>query len=77
VQAVATERGQDLAKEYGIPFFETSAKNNINVTEAFTTIASAIKKRLMDNPGPTPQPTKGGVDLNSGSGSKPGGCCKS
>jgi len=47
---VETARGQALADEYGIKFFETSAKSNINVVEAFTSIAADIKKRLMDNP---------------------------
>jgi len=47
---VENARGQALADEYGIKFFETSAKSNINVVEAFTSIASDIKKRLMDNP---------------------------
>ncbi|EFC49341.1 rab family small GTPase [Naegleria gruberi] len=46
---VETERGQSLAKSYGIPFMETSAKNNINVEEAFFTIAREIKSRLIDS----------------------------
>ena len=33
MQVVDRERGDQLAKEYGIKFFETSAKNNENVTE--------------------------------------------
>ena len=32
-RAVPFSKGQALADELGIPFFETSAKNNINVTE--------------------------------------------
>ena len=32
-RAVPYSKGQALADELGIPFFETSAKNNINVTE--------------------------------------------
>eukprot|EP00954_Amorphochlora_amoebiformis_P020928 1342922-Amorphochlora_amoeboformis.AAC.1 len=31
--AVDTDRGYGLAKEYGIKFFETSAKKDQNVTE--------------------------------------------
>jgi len=30
-RVVSTEEGQNLAKEYGIQFFETSAKNDNNV----------------------------------------------
>eukprot|EP01137_Pigoraptor_chileana_P004619 Opistho-2@46498 len=45
---VTKERGQKLADEYGIKFLETSAKANINVEEAFMTIARDIKKK-MDN----------------------------
>ena len=32
-RAVPFSKGKALADELGIPFFETSAKNNINVTE--------------------------------------------
>ena len=49
-QVVETSRGSALAEEYSIKFYETSAKSNINVVEAFTSIAQDIKKRLMDNP---------------------------
>lgn len=49
-KAIETTRGQALADEYGMKFFETSAKNNINVEEAFISIARDIKKRIMDNP---------------------------
>ena len=48
-RVVEAERGQSLAKSYGIPFMETSAKNNINVEEAFFTIAREIKSRLIDS----------------------------
>jgi hypothetical protein len=30
---VSEDEGQSLAEEHGIPFFLTSAKNNINVSE--------------------------------------------
>jgi len=48
---IDSARGQALANEYGINFFETSAKSDINVTEAFMSIARDIKTRLMDDPG--------------------------
>ena len=82
-KAVDTTRGQALADEYGMKFFETSAKNNINVEEAFISIARDIKKRLMDNPAPgratnaqgqaaASNVTLDGKQTSSGD----GGCCK-
>ncbi|CAN6471306.1 unnamed protein product [Victoria cruziana] len=47
-RAVPTSRGQALADEYGIKFFETSAKTNLNVENVFFTIARDIKQRLAD-----------------------------
>ncbi|KHG15713.1 Ras-related RABE1c -like protein [Gossypium arboreum] len=48
-RAVATSKGQALADEYGIKFFETSAKTNLNVEEVFFSIARDIKQRLADS----------------------------
>jgi len=45
---IPKEQGQALADEFGIKFLETSAKANINVEEAFFTLARDIKKRLID-----------------------------
>ncbi|KAM4705408.1 ras-related protein Rab-10-like [Rhinophrynus dorsalis] len=39
---VSKERGEKLAWEFGIPFFETSAKENINIDKAFLMLAEAI-----------------------------------
>jgi Fe2+ transport system protein B len=44
---VTSEEGKGLAKEYNIPFIETSAKEGTNVEEAFLTIATAVKDRLI------------------------------
>ncbi|XP_015270037.1 PREDICTED: ras-related protein Rab-10-like [Gekko japonicus] len=41
-RAVPKHRGEKLAWEYGIPFFETSAKNNINIEHAFSVLAQEI-----------------------------------
>lgn len=35
LQQVSRSKGEDLAREYSIPFIETSAKGNVNVEEAF------------------------------------------
>ncbi|XP_069809797.1 ras-related protein Rab-37 isoform X2 [Dendropsophus ebraccatus] len=44
-RAVRTEDGESLAKEYGIPFMETSAKTGVNVELAFLAIAKELKQR--------------------------------
>eukprot|EP00271_Cylindrocystis_brebissonii_P014564 TRINITY_DN35934_c0_g1_i1.p2 TRINITY_DN35934_c0_g1~~TRINITY_DN35934_c0_g1_i1.p2 ORF type:complete len:213 (-),score=43.51 TRINITY_DN35934_c0_g1_i1:1840-2478(-) len=44
-RAVPTAQGEKLAKEYNIPFFETSARESLNVEDAFQTIARESKKR--------------------------------
>ena len=43
-RAVSFEEGQKLAKEYGMEFFETSAKSNTNVNETFTFLTKEILK---------------------------------
>ncbi|KAJ4895756.1 ras-related protein RABE1a isoform X2 [Raphanus sativus] len=48
ILAVPTAKGQALADEYGIKFFETSAKTNLNVEEVFFSIGKDIKQRLTD-----------------------------
>ncbi|OEL13677.1 Ras-related protein RABE1c, partial [Dichanthelium oligosanthes] len=47
-RAVPTAKGQALADEYGIKFFETSAKTNLNVEQVFFSIARDIKQRLSE-----------------------------
>ncbi|XP_009602059.1 ras-related protein RABE1c-like [Nicotiana tabacum] len=47
-RVVPTSTGQALADEYGIKFFETSAKTTLNVEQVFFSIANEIKQRLSD-----------------------------
>ena len=45
-QVIDSARGQALADEYGMKFFETSTKNNIKVEQAFFEMAREVLKRL-------------------------------
>ncbi len=45
---VSTDEGEELAKELGIPFVETSAKYNVHVEEAFDLIVKSINP--LENP---------------------------
>ncbi|OII71007.1 RAS family protein SEC4 [Cryptosporidium andersoni] len=46
---VSEQRGKELAQEYKIPFFETSAKLDSSVTEAFSCIAEEIKQKFFSD----------------------------
>src|SRR5688500_2586729 len=43
---VTTGEGQDLAKSFGCPFFESSAKTRINVEESFYELVREIRKEM-------------------------------
>lgn len=47
---VTKEEAINFAKENNIPYFETSAKDNSNVTEVFTYLAQTIYKRTSKAP---------------------------
>ncbi|PAV60041.1 hypothetical protein WR25_18068 [Diploscapter pachys] len=67
---VSRERGQQLAIEYGTKFMETSAKANLNVEEAFFTLARDIKAKFERSQGMSGAPTSGRVNVGAGSGHK-------
>jgi len=74
-RVIATEQGQQLADELGIPFLEVSAKTNVNVEKAFYSLAADIKKRIIDT-AKIDQSTAQGVDVGGqGSGNGMGGKC--
>ena len=65
-RAVSTEEGQKLADEFGIQFFETSAKSGDNVENAFFTLVKDIRARQtppavigLPKPVTPPAPKKG------------------
>jgi len=71
-KVVSTEEGQKLAKEFGIDFWEASAKNDINVEQSFICLARAVKNRLVAD-GVGGPASKQGMQL---SGAKAGGKAK-
>jgi len=56
-KVVDTEKAKAFADSLGIPFIETSAKESINVEEAFLTMSSEIKKRMATQPSVERRPT--------------------
>ena len=76
-KVVTTEQGQALADKFAMRFFETSAKNSINVEEAFYAIARDIKVRLMDGPtsGHASRPPEGVKLGGVNQGGVKKGCC--
>ena len=46
-KVVSTEEGQNLAAEFGIPFWECSAKTDINVDQYIHELVEAVKDRLV------------------------------
>ncbi|XP_041010276.1 ras-related protein RABD1-like isoform X4 [Juglans microcarpa x Juglans regia] len=49
-KVVDTQTAKAFADELGIPFLETSAKDSINVEQAFLTMAGEIKKKMGNQP---------------------------
>jgi Ras-related protein Rab-8A len=72
-KVVSTEEGQKLAKEFGITFWECSAKTNINVEQGFVSIAREVKDRLMKDGAAGPSGNT--VRLNRPNGSNNKKCC--
>lgn len=77
-RAITKARGQALADEFGIPFFETSAKASVNVEDAFMTIAGDIKTRLTRLnrlTGSKGAISAGGINLGTKAPSEKSKCC--
>ena len=52
---MSTKEGEDFAKKHKMIFLESSAKNNINIEQAFSKSAEEIYKKV----------TAGSIDLNA------------
>uniref|UniRef100_A0A8C0W3K9 small monomeric GTPase n=1 Tax=Castor canadensis TaxID=51338 RepID=A0A8C0W3K9_CASCN len=62
-RVVPKGKGEQIAREHGIRFFETSAKANINIEKAFLTLAEDILRKT-----PVKEPNSENVDISSGGG---------
>ena len=69
---MTTAQGEQLAREYGMKFMETSAKANVNVTDVFLALATDVVERLLASGGG--DPGGGRVNLSSGPNTEPRGC---
>jgi len=78
---IDTQKGQSLADEFKIPFFEPSAKNAIKVEDAFISLARDVKKRLIDNAKPAATDFRPDLkpNINPSGNNQPAkkGCCGS
>ena len=72
-RVVSYEQGKALADEFGVAFFETSAKENLHVDDAFMQITNEIVARLDDSDTKT---DSGTVGLGGGGGGQKKSCCK-
>jgi len=71
---VSVAEAEALAEQFSTPYFEASAKQNINVNEMFMALATTIKRRKMAASGPAARDSNVALSGQS-SDKKNGGCC--
>ncbi|OMO92282.1 Small GTPase superfamily [Corchorus olitorius] len=72
-KVVDTQTAKAFADELGIPFLETSAKDSINVEQAFLTMAAEIKKKMGNQP--TANKSSGTVEMKGQPIEQKNNCC--
>lgn len=65
---VSFEEGKKLAEDFGMEFFETSAKSNLNVNETFNCLANQILDQNL-------KPGAGPIVIKKDAGDKKKKCC--
>ena len=74
---VPYEEGKELADHFNVRFLETSAKESVNVEEAFTVMTREIKSKVATSA--PKQRDQAGTRIHKGGkklpGQKKGGCC--
>jgi len=73
-KVVDSQRGASLAEEYDIKFFETSAKADINVQAAFSSLVEAVCDRLFADFKPNRKTSTVNVASNNSDQDKPCRC---
>ena len=48
-RAISTEQAQELAASLGFQYFETSAKDNINVSQAVDALVEEIAEKMVES----------------------------
>lgn len=75
-KVVSTETAKAFADEIGIPFMETSAKDSLNVEQAFMAMTASIKDRMASQPNVnTARPPT--VNIRGQPVAQNSGCCSS
>jgi len=80
-KVISTVEAKELADEYGIPFFECSAKNNININEPFVCLARNFINHIHEETGEggkEPKKRESVVSLADSKSASPGkksSCC--
>ena len=76
---VPYNEAKELADHFNVKFLETSAKDSLNVEDAFLNITREIEGKVAKNPGQKTNSHQGGVKLNKNTTKitkdKKGGCC--